>query len=146
MVPYTIHQISQWRQSEPLAEKLHLSDKWRIRLGGAVLNHFEAELNRKGPLLPHHTTQKGYFMTLYSSSVQTLSLGFIGFLPLVYNCLCHRLRTLVLCVWALCLYFISFYEPYVCISQALCLYFKGSLPTVSELFARYAFVINGLLA
>ena len=38
------------------------------------------------------------------------------------------------------------YEPYVCISQALCLYFKGSLPTVSELFARYAFVINGLLA
>ena len=56
MVPYTIHQISQWRQSEPLAEKLHLSDKWRIRLGGAVLNHFEAELNRKGPLLPHNTT------------------------------------------------------------------------------------------
>ena len=50
-VGYTIHQLSQWKQSEPMKDKLHLSDYWRIRLGGAVIHHFQAEIAKRGVLL-----------------------------------------------------------------------------------------------
>ena len=49
-VKFKIHQLSQWRQTELLEDKIHLSDRWRVRLGTAVVRHFEGELGRYGVL------------------------------------------------------------------------------------------------
>ena len=49
-LPYKIHQWSQWRQSEPVEDMVHLSDYWRVRMGAAVVRHFEGELERGGTL------------------------------------------------------------------------------------------------
>ena len=46
-VPFTIHQVSQWNQTEPIIERLHLNGRWRIRLGGAVVHHFQSEISKK---------------------------------------------------------------------------------------------------
>ena len=44
------HQFSQWRQSEPTRDMVHLSDRWRVRMGQAVLRHFQGEYQRNGVL------------------------------------------------------------------------------------------------
>ena len=51
MVKYQQHQMNQWRESEPVHDKLHLNDQWRVRMAGAVVKHFQGELNRFGPLV-----------------------------------------------------------------------------------------------
>jgi hypothetical protein len=50
VVEYQHHQWNQWRQSEPDHDKLHLTDYWRVKLGGAVVKHFQGELARFGTL------------------------------------------------------------------------------------------------
>ena len=44
------HQFSQWRQSEQTDDMVHLSDRWRVRMGQAVLRHFQGEYERNGAL------------------------------------------------------------------------------------------------
>ena len=44
------HQFSQWRQSEPTRDMVHLNDRWRVRMGQAVLRHFGGEYQRNGLL------------------------------------------------------------------------------------------------
>ena len=44
------HQFSQWRQTEPTHDMVHLSDQQRIRMGKAVIRHFTGEFARFGPL------------------------------------------------------------------------------------------------
>ena len=44
------HQFSQWRQSEQTRDMVHLNDRWRVRMGQAVLRHFEGEYQRNGLL------------------------------------------------------------------------------------------------
>ena len=45
------HHLSQWRQSEPLHDMLHLNDAMRVRMGQAVIKHFTSEYERFGPLV-----------------------------------------------------------------------------------------------
>ena len=45
------HKWNQWRASEPNWDKLHLSDKWRIRAGQAIVKYFEGERSRYGNLV-----------------------------------------------------------------------------------------------
>ena len=49
-VPFKTHQWNQWRQSEPVHDMLHLNDFWRVRMGGAVIKHFQGEHERFGKL------------------------------------------------------------------------------------------------
>ena len=49
-VAYKVHQWNQWRQTEAMDNMIHLSDEWRIRMGGAVVRHFNGELQREGVL------------------------------------------------------------------------------------------------
>ena len=44
------HQLSQWRQSEPVRDMVHLNDVWRIRMGRSVIKYFGAEVGRFGNL------------------------------------------------------------------------------------------------
>ena len=44
------HHFSQWRQSEPVADMVHLNDRMRVRMGQAVLRHFSGEIDRFGYL------------------------------------------------------------------------------------------------
>ena len=44
------HIMSLWLQSEPRAERMHLSDKFRIRLGVGAVRHFKGEYERFGKL------------------------------------------------------------------------------------------------
>ena len=44
------HLMNRWRQTEPDSDKLHLSDKWRVRMGTAVTRHFQGEIERFGIL------------------------------------------------------------------------------------------------
>ena len=44
------HQFSQWRQSEPTHDMVHLSDQWRVRMGQAVMRWFKGEFDRFGVL------------------------------------------------------------------------------------------------
>ena len=50
LVSYQQHQFNQWRASEPVEDKLHLTDQWRVRMAGAVIRHFRGELDRFGVL------------------------------------------------------------------------------------------------
>ena len=50
MVRYQQHQFSQWRESEPVEDQIHLNDQWRIRMAGAVVRHFRGEMDRFGLL------------------------------------------------------------------------------------------------
>ena len=45
------HRWNQWRSSEAVDDKLHLSDNLRAKMGKAVVKFFEGELERKGPLV-----------------------------------------------------------------------------------------------
>ena len=50
-VYYTIHQRNQWKVEANAGEQSsELSDFWKIKLAGAVFNHFEGERSRKGVL------------------------------------------------------------------------------------------------
>ena len=49
-VPMHVHQFKKWRQSEDVADMVHLNDYWRTRLGGAVVSYFQSELDKKGKL------------------------------------------------------------------------------------------------
>lgn len=49
-IPFVIHQHSQWRQSEHIGDRVHLSDYWRIKMGTSAIHHFQGELERKGVL------------------------------------------------------------------------------------------------
>ena len=49
-VPMHVHQFKKWRQSEDIADMVHLNDYWRVRLGGAVISYFKSELEKKGKL------------------------------------------------------------------------------------------------
>ena len=42
--------MEHWRQTEPNLDKLHLSDKWRVRMGIAITRHFQGEILRFGVL------------------------------------------------------------------------------------------------
>ena len=42
-VPFHAHQLRRWRQSEAVHDMIHLNDFWRIRLGLAVVHHFESQ-------------------------------------------------------------------------------------------------------
>ena len=44
------HQLSQWRQSEPISDMVHLNDYWRVKMGQAVIKHFRGERDRFGTL------------------------------------------------------------------------------------------------
>jgi hypothetical protein len=44
------HHLSQWRQSEPISDMVHLSDHMRVRMGQAVIKHFRGEWDRFGTL------------------------------------------------------------------------------------------------
>ena len=44
------HQLSQWRQSEPFSDMVHLNDYWRVKMGQAVIKHFRGERDRFGTL------------------------------------------------------------------------------------------------
>lgn len=52
-VPYTVkvhhHLMKQW-EAGPVKDRLYLSDTWKVRLGVAVVRHFEGELKRYGVL------------------------------------------------------------------------------------------------
>ena len=48
--PLHKHQLHKWRQSEPVHDMIHLNDRMRIRLGAAVIHHFENEQYMKGVL------------------------------------------------------------------------------------------------
>ena len=45
------HQLNQWRQSEPVTDMVHLNDRFRIRMGQAVVRHFRGEQVRFGNLV-----------------------------------------------------------------------------------------------
>ena len=45
------HRWGEWRASEPDADKLHLSDKMRAKMGKQVVKFFKGELERKGTLI-----------------------------------------------------------------------------------------------
>ena len=47
----TTHRWNEWRSSEPNEDKLHLSDKMRAKMGKSVVNFFEGQFERKGPLI-----------------------------------------------------------------------------------------------
>ena len=49
-VPLHAHQLKKWRESEPVVDMVHLNDYWRTRLGAAVVNHFQGELDTRGVL------------------------------------------------------------------------------------------------
>ena len=44
------HIMSQWLQSEPRGERMHLSDRFRVRLGVGAVRHFRGEYERFGKL------------------------------------------------------------------------------------------------
>ena len=44
------HHLSQWRQSEPVHDMVHLSDAMRVRMGQAFIKHFSGEYDRFGAL------------------------------------------------------------------------------------------------
>lgn len=48
--PLHVHQLSKWRQTEEVPNMIHLNDQMRVRLGAAVINHFESEQAKKGVL------------------------------------------------------------------------------------------------
>ena len=48
----TIHQLSQLQQADTFADRLLLTDYWRIKLGQAVANHFVGESRNRGILGP----------------------------------------------------------------------------------------------
>ena len=48
---FKTHRWNEWRQSEPVDDKLHLADKMRIKMGKSVVKYFEGERERNGPLL-----------------------------------------------------------------------------------------------
>ena len=50
MVRFQRHQFSQWRESEPVEDQLHLNDLWRVKMARAVIRHFQGELDRFGVL------------------------------------------------------------------------------------------------
>ena len=37
------HHLSQWRQSEPISDMVHLNDYMRVRMGQAVIKHFRGK-------------------------------------------------------------------------------------------------------
>ena len=45
------HQLNQWRQSEPVMDMVHLNDRFRVRMGQAVVRHFMGEQDRFGNLV-----------------------------------------------------------------------------------------------
>ena len=47
-VPLHVHQLGRWRQSEPVHDRVHLSDYWRVRLGKSVVTFFESEQKNNG--------------------------------------------------------------------------------------------------
>ena len=44
------HIMSQWLQSEPRGERMHLNDRFRVRLGVGAVRHFRGEYERFGKL------------------------------------------------------------------------------------------------
>ena len=48
---FKTHRWNEWRQSEARGDMLHLGDKNRIKMGRSILNFFQGELDRKGPLV-----------------------------------------------------------------------------------------------
>ena len=45
------HQLNQWRQSEPVMDMVHLNDRFRVRMGQAVVRHFMGKQDRFGNLV-----------------------------------------------------------------------------------------------
>ena len=43
----TQHRWNQWRASEEVADKLHLVDSLRVRMGKMVVTYFEGEIERE---------------------------------------------------------------------------------------------------
>ena len=51
MSEFKTHRWNDWRASEDREDKLHLSDKLRVRMGQYVHKFFLAERRDKGPLV-----------------------------------------------------------------------------------------------
>ena len=49
--PFKTHRWNEWRQSESVEDKLHLSDPMRVKMGRSVVNFFQGQLERYGPLV-----------------------------------------------------------------------------------------------
>ena len=49
--PIKTHRWNEWRHSEPVHDKLHLTDTKRIKMGKSVINFFQGQLERYGPLI-----------------------------------------------------------------------------------------------
>ena len=46
-----VRMTHRWRSSEAVDDKLHLSDNLKAKIGKSVVNFFEGELERNGPLV-----------------------------------------------------------------------------------------------
>ena len=47
-VPFKTHRWNQWRHTEPVHDKVHLSDQMRVKMGQAVVKYLEGEQERAG--------------------------------------------------------------------------------------------------
>ena len=50
-VEFKTHRWNEWRASEAPEDKIHLVDKMRVKMGNYVLKYFQAEREKKGPLV-----------------------------------------------------------------------------------------------
>ena len=50
---FQTHRWNEWRQSEARADKLHLVDKQRVKMGQAVIKYFQGTMERNEPLNKH---------------------------------------------------------------------------------------------
>ena len=50
-VEFKTHRWNEWRASEDYEDKLHVVDKMRVKMGNYVLKFFQAEREKKGPLV-----------------------------------------------------------------------------------------------
>ena len=56
-VEFKTHRWNEWRESEPAHDKLHLCDKMRVKMAQYVIKYFQAEREKKGPLVPFSSTR-----------------------------------------------------------------------------------------
>ena len=56
-VEFKTHRWNEWRASESAGDKLHLCDKMRVKMAQYVIKFFQAEREKKGPLVPLFTNR-----------------------------------------------------------------------------------------
>ena len=50
MREFKTHRWNDWRATEARDDKLHLSDRMRVKMGRQVIKFFEGEYERNGPI------------------------------------------------------------------------------------------------